>query len=82
MGVLSLIWGILAFLAVMVGAIPCLGSLNWFVLPFAGIGLLISIIAVATAEEKPKGMAIAGIVLCALAGLIGTVRLFLGGGVV
>lgn len=82
MQVLSLIWGILAILGMVVGFIPCLGALNWLNIPFSSIGIIISSIALGTAGEKPKGSSIAGLVCCAIAVFFGIIRLILGGGVV
>ncbi len=81
MKVLSLTWGILAIVGMIVGFFPCLGALNWANIPFSVVGLIISIIALVRAKAEPKGAAIAGLVLCAVAIVIGTVRLVAGGGV-
>lgn len=78
---LSLVWGILAFIGMFIALVPCLGSLNWLNIPFAAVGLVISIIAVVTAKTPSKGGGIVGIVLCAVAMLFGIVRLAAGGGV-
>lgn len=79
--VLSLIWGILAAVGMIVAFFPCLGSLNWLNIPFAALGLVFSIVAVATSRQPRKGAGIAGIVLCAVAVLLGLIRLALGGGI-
>ncbi len=81
MQVLSLIWGILAILGMIVGFIPCLGAFNWLNIPFAGIGIVISGIALGTAGNDPKGGSIAGLVFCGIAMFFGFIRLILGGGV-
>jgi hypothetical protein len=82
MTTLSLVWGILAAIGMGVAFLPCLGSLNWLNIPFAGVGLVLSIVALINAKEGPKGGAIAGIVLCGVALLFGTIRLIVGGGLV
>jgi ABC-type polysaccharide/polyol phosphate export permease len=83
MQVVSLIWGILALVGMLVGFIPFLGMLNWLNIPFAGIGLLISIIVfVSTAEGKNKSGSITGIICCSIAVLFGMIRLFMGGGII
>jgi cobalamin biosynthesis protein CobD/CbiB len=83
MQILSLIWGILAFVGFFIALLPCLGSINWLNIPFAFIGLIISIIATTTAPpESKKTNSIVGIVLCGIAVLIGLIRLIAGGGVV
>ena len=82
MQVLSLVWGILAFLGMFVAFFPCLGSLNWINIPFAGVGLAVSVVTLVTTKEQKKGLVIAGLILCAIAVAFGSVRLLLGGGVV
>ena len=78
----SLIFGILAIIGMIVGFIPCLGSLNWLNIPFATIGLIISILALTQAKEgESKSYQIIGIVLCGVAMLFGLIRLIAGGGV-
>ena len=81
MQVLSLIRGILAIGGMFVGVIPCLGALNWLNIPFAGLGIIVSAIALGTAGEEPKGGSIAGLICCGFAVLIGLFRLVLGGGI-
>ena len=82
MQVLGLIWGILAIIGMVIGFFPCLGALNWINVPFSGIGIVISAIALGTAGDKPKSNSILGLVLCTIALLFGIVRLFMGGGLV
>jgi hypothetical protein len=81
MQVLSLVWGVLAFIGMIVGFIPCLGALNWLNIPFAGIGVILSIVAIAGARGGNSGAAIAGLVANAIAVVVGAVRLVLGGGI-
>ena len=80
MGVLSLVMGILSLVGMVVAFFPCLGSLNWLNIPFSGIGLIISIVAATKPEHKNMG--IAGIVMCAIAVVLGIIRLIVGAGVV
>jgi hypothetical protein len=81
MQVLSLVWGVLAFIGMIVGFIPCLGALNWLNIPFAGIGLVISLVAAASARGGNSGAAIAGAVANGIAVVVGLIRLVLGGGI-
>jgi hypothetical protein len=81
MQTLSLIWGILSILGMLVAFTPCLGALNWLNVPFAGAGLIVSVIAVATTKQGKKGGCIAGIVCCGIAIFFGLIRLVAGGGV-
>ena len=81
MQILSLVWGILAFVGFFIALLPCLGSINWINIPFAFIGLIISLIAMVTTKEDKKTFSIVGIVLCGIAIVIGLIRLLIGGGV-
>ena len=76
---LSLIWGILAIIGMVVGFIPCFGSLNYLNIPFAVFGLLFSVLAIILSSEKD--LAIAGCVLCAVAIFLGAIRLVIGFGI-
>lgn len=76
---LSLVWGILAILGMVVGFIPCLGSINYLNIPFAVFGLLFRVLALALSSNKEY--AIAGCVLCAVAIFLGAIRLVLGFGI-
>ena len=79
MQIIGFIMGIFSILGMLLGLLPLLGWLNWLVIPFAGIGLVISIIGVAI--SKKGGIGIAGIVLCAIALFISIPRLIIGGGI-
>ena len=81
MQVLSLVWGILSIFGMFIGFLPLLGWLNWGNIPFAGAGLVISIIATANARGY-KGFSIAGIVMCSIAIIIGVIRLNIGCGII
>lgn len=76
---LSLVWGILAILGMVVGFIPCLGSINYLNIPFAVFGLLFSVLSLVLSSNKEY--AIAGCVLCAVAIFLGAIRLVLGFGI-
>lgn len=80
--IISLIWGILAVLGMILGFIPCLGAYNWINIPFAGVGLIVGIIAAVNSDEQSSNKAaISGIVMCAAAIIFGAIRLIIGGGV-
>jgi len=81
MQVISLTWGILAIIGMFIGLIPCIGALNWLNIPFAVAGLIVSIIAHATHPGPNKSSSMTGIVLCAIAIVIGAKRLIMGGGI-
>ena len=79
LSILSLVWGILAILGMVVAIIPCLGSLNYLNIPFAVFGLLFSVLAIIVSSKKE--LAVAGCVLCAVAIFLGAIRLVLGFGI-
>ena len=79
LSILSLVWGVLATLGMVVAFIPCFGTINYLNIPFAVFGLLFSVLAIALSSNKEY--AIAGCVLCAIAIVLGAVRLVLGFGV-
>jgi hypothetical protein len=79
--VLSLVWGILAIAGMLVAFLPCLGWMNWFNIPFSGVGLIVSVIALATSKQPNKGGAVGGLILCGVAVVFGIIRLVAGGGV-
>ena len=81
MQVLSLTWGILALIGMLVAFFPCLGALNWLNVPFSAVGLIISAATVATTKSESKGTATAGLICCVVAVILGIARLMLGGGV-
>ena len=81
MQTLALIWGILAAVGMVVGFFPCLGALNWLNIPFAIIGLILSIVAMNQAPPEKKGSATTGVVLCAISVVVGSLRLLMGGGI-
>jgi hypothetical protein len=79
----SLVFGIFSILIMIVGFFPCLGALNWINIPIAGIGLIISIIALTqNIEGESNGKAVGGIIMCGIAMIFGLIRLLMGGGIV
>lgn len=78
----SFIWGVLALVSMLVALTPCLGALNWLVVPFAGLGLIFSVVVFAIDRKPNKAGAIAGIISCATAMVVGFLRLVIGLGVV
>ncbi len=81
MGLIGLLWGIGSMLWTLLAFIPLLGILNWPMIPFASIGLIISGLGYALTSPEHRGRARVGLWLNGLAILIGIVRLHLGGGI-
>ena len=82
MGLISVIWGIVALLWMLLAFIPLLGWGNWFMIPFAAIGAIIGAIGYSLTSPQNRGRAKAGIILNVAAALIGAIRLSLGGGLI
>lgn len=71
MKTLGRLFGILSFIGMILGFIPFLGWLNWFIIPFAIIGLLFSIIGKSRGSQT----------ICIIAIILGILRLIFGGGI-
>jgi len=82
MQVLSLVWGLLAGFGLVIGFVPCLGAFNWINIPFAGVGFVISGIALVAGDGRERAYSFAGMAVCSLAFVIGVVRLIVGHGIV
>ena len=82
MGLISLIWGILAMAWMVVALIPLLGWGNWFLIPFAAVGAVVAAIGIAVTRPGNRGRAKTGLVLNGLVIVVAAFRLMLGGGVI
>jgi hypothetical protein len=82
MGLISLLWGVVAMLWMLLALIPLLGWGNWFLIPFAAIGAIIAAIGIAITSREKRGRAKAGLVLNAIVIVVAVVRLHLGGGLI
>jgi hypothetical protein len=82
MGLISIVWGIVALLWMVLALIPLLGWGNWFLIPFAVVGAIIAAIGVIFSRTGHRGRAKAGLVLNGLVIVVAIVRLHLGGGVI
>jgi MFS superfamily sulfate permease-like transporter len=81
MGLISLLWGIVAMLWMLLALVPLLGWGNWFLIPFAAMGAIIAAIGIAMTSREKRGRAKAGLVLNAIVIVVAVVRLNLGGGI-
>lgn len=70
MNLLSIVVGIAALIGALVGFVPLLGWLNWFVIPLAIVGLVLGLMA-----RETSGRNVNAVVL-----VLSVVRLSLGGG--
>lgn len=81
MGFISLVWGVLATLFMLIALIPLLGWLNWLVIPFAAIGAILAAIGIMLRGDKGR-RAKAGLALNLAILVIAAIRLSMGGGVI
>ncbi len=79
MGLVSAIWGIVALLAMFVAFIPLLGILNWLVIPFSAIGVVLGILSLI---GSPRLGGMTGLVCSLIALALSLFRLSLGGGII
>ena len=82
MGLISLLWGIVAMVWMVFALIPLLGWGNWFLIPFAAVGAIIAAIGIALTSPGHRGRAKAGLALNGLVLVVAAFRLMLGGGLV
>ena len=82
MGLISLVWGIVASLWLLLAFIPLLGWGNWFLIPFAVVGAIIGALGLLVTHASKRGRAKAGLVLNAVVVVVGACRLVLGGGII
>lgn len=82
MQLLALIWGILSILGMTLGFLPCVGWFNWLNIPFAIVGLIISVVSISNSPAGQRGTGTAGLILNLIAVLFGFMRLVAGGFVI
>jgi hypothetical protein len=82
MGLISLLWGIVAMVLMFVGLVPLLGWSNWLVIPFAGVGAIIAAIGIMLTSSEKRGRAKAGLILNAIVIVVAAIRLSMGGGII
>ena len=82
MGVISILWGIVALIWMMLSLIPLLGWANWLMIPFAAVGAIIAAIGMAFTRKENRGRARTGLILNVVAIVVGAIRLSIGGGLI
>jgi hypothetical protein len=82
MGFVSAIWGFLALLAMFCAFLPLLGILNWLVVPFAAIGVVLGYLAKAPKESGGEKSGRIGFICSVIALCLSMFRLLLGGGII
>ncbi|KGO98155.1 membrane protein [Lysobacter defluvii IMMIB APB-9 = DSM 18482] len=79
---ISLLWGIVSLLWMVLALIPFLGWGNWFLIPFAAIGAIIGAIGMAVTSPGKRGRAKTGLLLNAVVIVVAIFRLSIGGGII
>ena len=80
MGLISLMWGIVAMFWMVLALIPVVGITNWLLIPFAAIGAIIAAIGIAITSREKRGRAKSGLLLNVIVIIVAVWRLGLGGG--
>ena len=82
MGLISVLWGVVAMIWMVLALIPLLGWGNWFLIPFAAVGAIIAAIGILFTSNAKTGRAKTGLVLNGIVIVVAIVRLGIGGGIV
>lgn len=82
MGLISLIWGIVALAWMILALLPIVGITNWLLIPFAAVGAILAAIGILFTRTDRRGRAKAGLLLNALVIIVAIWRLGLGGGLI
>ena len=81
MGLISLLWGIVALCWMVLALIPIIGITNWLLIPFAAVGLAIAAVGILFTRSENRGRAKAGLVLNGIVIVVAAIRLSMGGGI-
>lgn len=82
MGLISLLWGVVAMLWMVLALIPLLGWANWLLIPFAAVGAIIGAIGILFTSSAKTGRAKTGLLLNGIVIVVGIIRLGIGGGII
>ncbi len=80
MGLISVLWGILAMIWMIIALVPVIGITNWLLIPFAAVGAIIAAIGIALSGPGKRGRAKTGLILNVLVVVVATLRLGMFGG--
>ena len=80
MGLISLLWGLVALCWMVLALIPVIGITNWLLIPFAAVGALIAAVGILFTRSEKRGRAKAGLVLNGIVIVVAAIRLSMGGG--
>jgi hypothetical protein len=82
MGLISVLWGILALCWMVLALIPVIGLTNWLLIPFAAVGAMIAAIGILFTRSENRGRAKTGLILNGIVIVVAAIRLSLGGGLI
>ncbi len=74
MPTLSLVWGVIAFLGLIVTLLPPLQPLNWIILPFSGLAVLLNLYVILAPKFRRDPLGIAGLVAGGVAFIVAIIR--------
>ena len=81
MGLISVLWGIVAMIWMVFALIPVVGITNWLLIPFAAVGAIIATFGIVLTSPENRGRAKAGLVLNGIVIIVAVVRLGMFGGI-
>lgn len=81
MGLISVLWGMVAMVWMVIALIPLIGITNWLLIPFAAVGAIIAALGIMLNRPGYRGLAKTGLVLNGLVLVVATLRLVMFGGV-
>lgn len=81
MGMISILWGIVALVWMVLALIPVVGITNWLLIPFAAVGAILAAIGLIFTRSEKNGRAKAGLIINGIVILVAVWRLGLGGGI-
>lgn len=82
MGLISLLWGIVAMIWMVFALLPLIGITNWLLIPFAAVGAVVAAIGILFTRSGQRGRAKTGLVLNGIVIFVSIWRLGLGGGLI
>lgn len=82
MGLISLLWGVVALFWMVLALIPVIGITNWLLIPFAAVGAVIAAIGILFTRSENRGRAKTGLILNGIVIVVAAIRLSMGGGLI
>jgi hypothetical protein len=82
MGLISLLWGLVALCWMVLALVPVIGITNWLLIPFAALGAAIAAVGILFTRSEKRGRAKAGLVLNGIVIVVAAIRLSMGGGLI